>query len=79
MRSGAPQSLTAAEQQRGSVPVTLDPTPRKVRAWVRYPDGPVEVEAMAVKWTSRAVGITWAGPDGAEHRAWVWAGAVERL
>ena len=78
MRSGEPQSLTRAEQQRGDIPLTTDPHPSAVRAWVRYPDGPLEVDARAVMWTSRAVGIVWDGPDGVEHRAWVWIGAVER-
>jgi len=78
MRSGQPQSLTRAEQQRDEVPITHDPRPNAVRAWVRYPDGPVEVDARAVMWTSRAVGIVWDGPDGIEHRSRVWIGAVER-
>jgi len=79
MRSGQPQSLTRAEQQRDEVPITHDPRPNAVRAWVRYPDGPIEVEGLAVMWTARAVAVTWPGPDGVEHRAWVWVGAVERL
>jgi len=79
MRSGEPQSLTRAEQRRGEIPMTTDPNPSEVRAWVRYPDGPIEVTARAIAWTSRAVAITWPGPDGIEHRAWVWVGAVAQL
>lgn len=79
MRSGDPQSLTPAEQERGHVPMTRDPNPGKVRAWVRYPAGTVEIEALAVAWTARTVAITWPGPDDVEHRAWVWVGAVERI
>ena len=76
MRSGEPQSLTRAEQRRGEIPITTDPNPSEVRACVRYPDGPTEVAALTVAWRSRAVASTWPGPDGAEHRAWVWVGAV---
>jgi len=79
MRSGPPQSLTVAEQQRGRIPLTEDPEPSRVRAWVRYPGGSLEVDALAIKWTSRAVGVEWGGPDGETHRAWVWMGAVDRI
>jgi hypothetical protein len=78
MRSGAPLKLSPAELQLHRYPLTRDPRPSKVRVWVRYPDAPLEVEALAVAWTSRAVAVKWAGPGGEEHRAWVWASAVER-
>ena len=78
MRSGAPLSLTEDERQLDLYPLTIDPRPSPVRAWVRYPAAAVQVEALAVKWTARAVAITWPGPDETEHRAWVWASAVER-
>lgn len=77
MRSGAPLSLTAAELELDEQPLTRTPRPHAVTAWVRYPEAPLKVEALAVAWTPRAVAIKWRGPD-AEHRAWVWASAVER-
>ena len=78
MRSGAPLSLTDDELQLDVYPLTRTPQPEPVTAWVRYPAAPIQVEGVAVAWTPRAVAIRWKGPDGAEHRAWVWASAVER-
>lgn len=78
MRSGTPLSLSDQELQLKDMPLTRDPQPSEVRVWVRYPDGPLEVTAQAVAWTSRAVAVRWRGPDDVEHRAWVWSGAVER-
>lgn len=77
MRSGEPLSLTPAELQLDELPLTRTPRPESVRAWVRYPQAPLLVDALAVAWTPRAVALKWPGPD-AEHRAWVWASAVER-
>lgn len=37
----------------------------------------VKVDAEAVAWTGRAVAIRWTMASGAEHKAWVWASAVE--
>ena len=71
MRSGQPLTLTDVELQLDTYPLTRDPQPQ-------YPAAPVQVDALAVAWTPRAVAIRWAGPDGVEHRAWVWASAVER-
>ena len=79
MRSGPPASLSDQELQLDQMPLTRDPRPSEVRAWVRYPEGPVEVTGLAVAWTSRAVAVRWRGPDNAEHRAWVWLGAVNRI
>lgn len=77
MRSGDPLTLTEEERQLDIYPLTVDPRANTVRAWVRYPAAAVQVDARAVKWTPRAVALTWAGPDDSEHRAWVWASAVE--
>lgn len=78
MRSGQPLGLTEEELQLDIYPLTRDPQPGTVKAWVRYPSASIQLEALAVAWTPRAVAIRWAGPDGADHRAWVWASAVER-
>ena len=79
MRSGQPLSLSDEELQLDVYPLTRDPQPGAVKAWVRYPAAPLQVDAFAVAWTPRAVAIKWPGPDEVEHRAWVWASAVERL
>lgn len=76
MRSGDPLSLTDVELQLDMHPLTRDPRPSAVRAWVRYPAAAVQVDALAVAWTPRAVALKWSGPEGIEHRAWVWASAV---
>ena len=78
MRSGEPLSLSKPELQLDVLPLTKTPIPEQVRAWVRYPLAAIQVDALAVAWTPRAVAIRWHGPDDAEHRAWVWASAVER-
>ena len=78
MRSGQPQSLVDGELQLDELALPGTPRPEPVRAWVRYRSTPLQVDALAVAWTSRAVAIEWQGPDGADHRAWVWASAVER-
>lgn len=77
MSSGAPLSLSNAELELDVQPLTRTPKPHAVRAWVRYPEAPLKVDAEAVAWTPRAVAIRWPGPSG-EHRAWVWVSAVER-
>ncbi|CAN5475761.1 hypothetical protein BH10ACT6_BH10ACT6_12700 [soil metagenome] len=71
----AVHSLTNDELELETQPLTKPPVPRPVRAWVRF--GPVAVKAEAVAWTERAVAIRWTMASGAEHRAWVWASAVE--
>ena len=59
------------------MPLTIDPQPcRRVKAWVRFGDTPVRVDAVAARWTARAVGIEFA-VKGVTHRCWVWEGAVE--
>lgn len=73
----APHSLTPAELELATEPLTKTPRPRLVRAWVRFGPVAMKVDAEAVAWTSRAVAITWMMPSGVEHRAWVWSSAVE--
>lgn len=77
MRSGMPLSLTDDELQLDMLPLTRTPRPDTVRAWVRYPTAAIQVDALLVAWTPRAVALKWPGPDGLEHRAWVWASAVD--
>ena len=74
-RSGAPDSLSDRELELATEPLTRSPVPRPVRAWVRYGDEAIAVDAEAVAWTEYAVAIRWSTADG-EHRAWVWASAV---
>lgn len=76
-RDGVLQSLTSLELRLDEVPLTIDPRPRrKVRAWVRFGDTPVRVDAIAARWTPDAVGIQFT-VNGREHRCWVWMGAVD--
>ena len=75
MESGEPQTLGREELALDRLPLTKPPRPLPVRAWVRYPDGPLEVDAEAVAWTSRAVAVRWLAGEVA-HKAWVWSSAV---
>ena len=76
MESGMPLSLGSEELALERVPLTRTPRPFEVRRWVRYPDGPLQVDAEAVAWTARAVAVRWKSGD-VVHKAWVWASAVE--
>jgi hypothetical protein len=75
MSTGEPESLSPLELQLGMEPLTRAPIPRQVRAWVRYGNEPVFVDAVAIAWTEHAVAIKWPTPNG-EHHAWVWGSAV---
>jgi hypothetical protein len=69
-------SLTPAEI--GQLDVTEPPTPQPVRAWVRYSETPVQVEARAIAWTERAVKVERTMRDGSVQQAWVWRSAVSQ-
>lgn len=76
--SGPLQSLTREEHRAGSLPVTRDPMPSRVWAWVRFGATPLRVQGYAVVWTSCAVGVEFK-IAGQSYRCWVWASAVEPL
>ena len=78
MQSGPPQSLGPKELALDTTPLTRAPVPRHVRAWVRYPEGPVQVEGEAVAWTASAVAVRWPAGD-VVHKAWVWSSAVDPM
>ena len=79
IRGLAPTSLTDAELELDSLPLTKTPQPHEVRAWVRYGAVAVRVTARAVAWTPRAVALEWKAPSGEVQRAWVWASAVAAM
>ncbi len=74
-----PVSLTAEELDAERYPVTQAQGPVWVRAWARFPERSVRVQARAVAWTARAVQLEWESAGGVMRRAWVWASAVDRL
>ena len=76
MRDSQPESLTPAELQLDKEPLTRTPVARPVKVWVRYGVVPLLIDAEAVAWTEHAVAVRWKSPDG-EHRAWVWASAIQ--
>ena len=73
--AGPLQSLTREELRLDSEPVTIDPRPNPVRAWVRFGLKPALVDAVAARWTADAVGVEFS-IRGTDYRAWVWASAV---
>jgi hypothetical protein len=75
MESADPQSLGMQELELNEQPLTKTPRPHRVRAWVRYNDRPLQVDAEAVAWTPRAVAVRWDAGDEV-HKAWVWSSAV---
>ncbi|BDV32249.1 hypothetical protein [Microbacterium terricola] len=74
--AGPLDSLTTQELQLDQLPKTVDPDPREVLVWVRFGKTPIQVHALAVQWTPRAVGVTFE-IAGTRHRTWVWASAVD--
>lgn len=78
-RSGPLKTLTPLELRLDQAPLTVDPRPRRrVKAWVRFGSTPIQVDAVAARWTPDAVGITFT-IEGKQHRCWVWSGAVTEL
>ena len=75
---GIPQTLTDRELELDVQPLTKTPVPVPARAWVRYGGVAIKLEVEIVAWTPRAVAVRWKTGAGEEHRAWVWASAVER-
>jgi hypothetical protein len=73
----APLSLTPAELELATKPLTRTPVRKPVRFRVRFGPHAIKVDAEAVARTGRAVAIRWTMASGAEHKAWVWASAVE--
>jgi hypothetical protein len=73
------QSLTRRELELEDLPVTTNPKPERVRAWVRFGEYPVRVNnAEAVMWTATAVAIRFHCED-VEYRCWVWSTAVSKI
>jgi hypothetical protein len=77
-RDGPLQTLSPAELELHRLPLTVDPRPRRCRAWVRFGATPVRVDADVMRWTPRAIGIRFHVMD-QEMRCWVWASAVETV
>jgi hypothetical protein len=73
--AGPLQSLTDAELELDTEPLTIAPQPHPVRAWVRFGSTAVRVDAEACRWTERAVGIRFTA-GGRELRTWVWSSVV---
>ena len=71
-----PAPISLSEWEIGEHPVVGEPV--AVRAWVRFPEAPIRVEALAVAWTRRAVKVEFQLRDGRTLSTWVWASAVDR-
>jgi hypothetical protein len=72
------QTLTKRELELDILPVTTNPRPEKVRAWVRFGDEPCRVSAEVVMWTATACAIRFRA-DATEYRCWVWSTAVQKI
>jgi len=75
---GTPETLSEEELELDVHPLTKTPVAVSARAWVRYAGMATKLDVEVVAWTPRAMAIRWKTPAGEEHRAWVWASAVER-
>jgi hypothetical protein len=67
------QSLTRAERQEDTLPITRDPKP--CAAWVRFGPHAMRVDAVVVVWNDVACGILFTVGE-EELRCWVWANTV---
>lgn len=74
--AGELQTLSDGELALDRLAVTIDPIPKPVKAWVRFGNVPILVDAEACRWTSKAVGIRFRVAE-REHRCWVWISAVD--
>lgn len=72
-----PRSLSDSELGADEPTYVVSPLP--VRAWLDFGLTTVEVNALALAWTPRAVQVRWTTTDGDEHRPWVWRGAVRPM
>lgn len=73
--AGPLQTLTPAELELTSAPVTIYPDPPKVRAWVRFGPESTRVEARLMRSTDKAAGVEFS-VKGTTYRCWVWGNAV---
>lgn len=79
MRDSPPSSLTDPELELDRFPLTRTPVPERVRVWIRYRDAAIRIDAELIAWTPRACAVRCKTSTGEQHRAWVWASAVEKL
>ncbi|MDL9978610.1 hypothetical protein [Microbacterium candidum] len=75
LAKGGLQTLKERELDLEKEPVTTDPDPKPVRAWVRFYDYRMNIPAYARRWASRAVEIVFTA-RGKEYSTWVWTNAV---
>lgn len=54
---GPLQTVSPAELELDRLPLTVDPQPKKVRAWVRFGAKHAQVDAELLRWTTKACGI----------------------
>lgn len=73
---GPLQTLSPDELELDKLPLTVDPQPKKVRAWVRFGGQHAQVEATLHRWTAKACGIRFE-IRGKEFHCWVWGNAIE--
>ncbi len=71
-----PETLTPREINRANEDFTVAARAHPCRAWVRYGQDAIHVEAEVCAWTQRAVAIRWRISEDEYHKAWVWASAV---
>lgn len=72
------QTLDPRELDLERQPLTKDPHPSKVWAWVHFGSRAGRVRGEAVMWTEHAVAVRFT-LAGTEYRTWVWANAVTPL
>lgn len=74
--NGGLQTLSARELALDRLPLTIDPEPKPVLAWVRFYGEAVRVRGFACRWTPKAVGVKFTA-GGKDYTTWVWSDAVD--
>lgn len=76
-RHGPLQTLSDRELALVVTPLTIHPRPhRRVKAWVRFGPEPIRVDAVLLRSTPKAAGISFTA-DEQTFRCWVWGNAIE--
>lgn len=74
---GQPAFLTEQQVLERTSVQSIDPQPKKARAWVRFGTVEVRVNVYVLAWTDRCVRIRFQLPDKSIVDGWVWAPAVD--
>lgn len=74
---GEPAFLDEEQVHERTTPQTIDPQPKKARAWIRFGAHEVRVNVYVLAWADRCVRVRFQMPDKSIREGWVWLPAVD--